>query len=287
MSKTNFEQNSACEHPCVSKCTTNQLQLLKVAKLDERKKFFYRFGNDNPGLVLGDESCKGVEGFQTKYIGWLWRVESLGVEGLKAGCIPKDILQQLQTTMKKLLNPLCEENVNRRTKCESNENKESSNDTNGSSDEDDFSDKPVPIETSEEQSPDAEAERNQSQRDSSELSSKDAQTQYDLNDFNPSGSLNDENDLGHGVETSKEGNPDNDSSHSLEETDISSPAANIQRDNAKNENLAIRKSQTKANVKARQKSQKKSPNNRKSTAENDTRKSSKSVSKTHVTPSPL
>lgn len=189
MSHENREKSFVIEHSSASSLKSNQdethrAEFLKVAKLDKNKKFFYRFGNENPGLVIGNENCGGAEEFAPKYIGWLWKVDSVGILALKTPCIPKDILKQLEETMKKLLNPLCDENSSKNSKCDSEESDESSsNNPRKFSLEKENSTTNLQDQRKTSISGSLPEAKVPGQLEIEKLPLCDAQTQYDLNDF--------------------------------------------------------------------------------------------------------
>lgn len=79
-------------------------EFVRITQVDS-KKYTHGFGEKYPGLIVGHDSCKGSSGMVPKYMGWLWNVETLGINKVRKGWCPGAISKPINEIMQQFLNP--------------------------------------------------------------------------------------------------------------------------------------------------------------------------------------
>lgn len=79
-------------------------EFVRITQVDS-KKYAHGFGEKYPGLIVGHDSCKGSNGMVPKYMGWLWNVETLGINKVRKGWCPGAISKPIDEIMQQFLNP--------------------------------------------------------------------------------------------------------------------------------------------------------------------------------------
>lgn len=79
--------------------------LVRLTQLEGKGKFSYEFGEKYPGLIVGHEKCKDSGGLVPKYMGWLWNIETIGINKVRKGWCPGAIPEPVKQIMKSFLNP--------------------------------------------------------------------------------------------------------------------------------------------------------------------------------------
>lgn len=79
-------------------------EFVRITQVDS-KKYAHGFGEKYPGLIVGHDSCKGSNGMVPKYMGWLWNVETLGINKVRKGWCPGAVSKPIDEIMKQFLNP--------------------------------------------------------------------------------------------------------------------------------------------------------------------------------------
>lgn len=80
--------------------------LVRVTQLECDKNFSYQFGEKYPGLIIGHDKCKGGESeLVPKYMGWLWNIETVGIDKIRKGWCPGAVSTPVKEIMKSFLNP--------------------------------------------------------------------------------------------------------------------------------------------------------------------------------------
>lgn len=86
-------------------------EFVRITQVDN-KKYAHGFGEKYPGLIVGHDSCKGSSGMVPKYMGWLWNVETLGINKVRKGWCPGAISKPINEIMQQFLNPYPCQNQN-------------------------------------------------------------------------------------------------------------------------------------------------------------------------------
>ena len=78
--------------------------LLRITQLDGNGKYSYKFGEKYPGLIVGHDKCSENGDLVPKYMGWMWNVETLGINKVRKGWCPGAIPIPVKEIMKSFLN---------------------------------------------------------------------------------------------------------------------------------------------------------------------------------------
>lgn len=102
--KASFTVPKKCKKLSSKGIVNKNQNLLRITKLDGNGKYSYKFGEKYPGLIVGHDKCSENGDLVPKYMGWLWNVETLGINKVRKGWCPGAIPTPVKEIMKSFLN---------------------------------------------------------------------------------------------------------------------------------------------------------------------------------------
>ena len=111
--KASFTSPSKCRKLSRKGIVKKNQNLLRITKLDANGKYSYKFGEklvegfkscSYPGLIVGHGKCSENGDLVPKYMGWLWNVETLGINKVRKGWCPGAIPTPVKEIMNSFLN---------------------------------------------------------------------------------------------------------------------------------------------------------------------------------------